>query len=78
MADIVKLRPRTPPLPRLLDGPQRPPAQLASRRIVAGWRQARTFDRLDDHLLRDIGVGRDEVQPILFRILAANQRLWRW
>jgi uncharacterized protein YjiS (DUF1127 family) len=35
------------------------------------------LQRLDDHLLRDIGLTRHDVEPPLMSVMAANRRLWQ-
>jgi uncharacterized protein YjiS (DUF1127 family) len=87
MPDAVNFRSHLPPprcpasLPRQ-DFRDRPPAVPArgpswARRLIAGAQKALALRRLDDHLLRDIGLTRQDVEPPLMSIMAANRRLWQ-
>jgi hypothetical protein len=86
MAEIVQVRPPglVPlPVPEAAHGP--PPswssrvlgAALASCRRLILSLQTRHVRALDDHLLRDIGLWRDRIQPSLLTVLAARH-LRRW
>jgi uncharacterized protein YjiS (DUF1127 family) len=87
MPDVVNLRPHLPPprcpapLPQrnFGDGPPAVPARGRSwaRRLIAGAQRALALRSLDDHLLRDIGLTRQDVEPPLMSIMAANRRLWQ-
>jgi uncharacterized protein YjiS (DUF1127 family) len=87
MPDVVQFRPRIsssrgPKSIRQTHFEDRSPA-VPSRglswawRLVAGARRARALRSLDDHLLRDIGLTRHDVEPSLKSLRAAYRRLWQ-
>ena len=87
-ADIVRIRPhgraRLPvaeatdePLPSRSRG-LLGAALAACRRRILIWQAEHTLRALSDDQLRDIGLSRDQIQPPLLAVLAANRHLWRW
>jgi uncharacterized protein YjiS (DUF1127 family) len=85
MPDVLQFRSRVPSSRgsksvRQGDFEDRPPAVPArglswARLVIAGTQRARALRSLDDHLLRDIGLTRDDVEPALKSIMAAYRRL---
>ena len=87
MPDVVQFQPRLSSSRgrktiRQTDFEDRLPALPArgvswARRLVAGAQKGRALRFLDDHLLRDIGLTRHDVEPPLKSMMAAYRRLWQ-
>lgn len=87
-ADIIQIRPRDPaplPVPEETQGPLPSwpsrvlgAVQASCQRLILSLQVRHDLGALDDHQLRDIGLSRDQIQPPLLAVLAANRHRWRW
>ena len=83
LAEIVQIRPRDPPPSPLPEAPRGSLPSWSSRvlagalgscrRLMPSLRARHDLGALDDHLLRDIGLSRDQIQPPLLTALTANR-----
>jgi uncharacterized protein YjiS (DUF1127 family) len=52
--------------------------QASCQRLILSLQVRHDLGALNDHQLRDIGLSRDQIQPPLLAVLAANRHRWRW
>ena len=86
IAEIVQVEPRglAPlPVPEAAPGPlpwgSRAVGTVPAscKRLIPSLRSRDYAHELDDHLLRDVGLLRDQIQPPLLTVLARDRHFWR-